>query len=166
MAPPVYSVGQVLAAADCNNWFTPEAAIRLTNSAVHTGGSPTADTVLSVALAANASYEFRVHVLYSGTITGGFKFGFTVPASATGILAGSWDTAGGGTFIAPATPTSLTGSITQTIGTNGGIYSLRVVGSITTSASSGNLTVVYSENGTSTGASLQAGSLISANRIG
>ena len=48
MAAPVYSVGQVLGAADCNQWFTPNAAIRTVNSAVHTGGTPTADQRLLV----------------------------------------------------------------------------------------------------------------------
>lgn len=137
-------------------------AMRTTNSAVHTGGTPTADTVLSVPLVGSAGYEFRIHVIYSGTIAGGFKMALVPPSGATGFYAGSWDTTGGGSFM--SSPSGLTGSFTQTIGSNGGAYSLRMNGSIITT-SPGTLTIYYSENGTSTGASLLAGSLLVANRI-
>lgn len=145
------------------SWFGPaSSAMRTTNSPLVIGATPAADSVLTVPLVANGGYEFRIHVIFSGTIAGGFKCALTAPAGATGWWGGSWDTTGGGSFL--SSPAAITGSFTQTIGSNGGLYSLRLSGSIVTTGTAGNLTINYSENGTSTGASLKAGSLIVADR--
>jgi len=79
MAPPVYSVGQVVGAADVNSWFLPLAAYKagITNRSNTT--SRTADPDLALAIPAGTVYAITCYLSYStGATSGiGLAFGFT-----------------------------------------------------------------------------------------
>ena len=157
MAIPTYSPGDVLTAADCNNWFTPIAAYKTatTNRSTLT---LTADPDLTLSLDASSSYEIRAMVIYSGA-SGSFKFGWTVPASATG---------GYGVALPQGTPMPLgqTWGATPAGATDGTTYALIFAGNLITVGSSGSLTFKWGSNSGPASLTVGVGSYLLARRIG
>lgn len=84
MAVPVYSVGQVLAASDCNLWFLPVPAYK-TGSTARTATVQSLDPDLQITLAANAAYLITAGVNHQTTSgTSAFSYSFVIPSGATG----------------------------------------------------------------------------------
>jgi hypothetical protein len=83
MAPPVWSVGQVLSAADVNTWFVPLEAEKAAGQTVTSSTTLVNDTALFLSVAANAVYVCDLFLWYDGAAlgTGDLKFSFTTPAS-------------------------------------------------------------------------------------
>jgi hypothetical protein len=80
---PTWSVGQVLAASDVNNWFVPLAAYRTSTQSVTSSTTLVNDNALFVTVAANAVYRGELVLIYDGDTAGDLKAAWTVPASAT-----------------------------------------------------------------------------------
>ena len=167
MAAPTWVVGQVLAAADVNNWFVTLAAIRTTNSSQIKSTTLTNDSVLFVPVAANAAYEFRFYLnAASASTTSGAQFAFTFPAGATGSYSGTIDNAGGGSI---ASPPSLGATRTGRGGTTANVNdSSRWEGSFLTAGAAGNFQVQYAEQtlDATNGAYIFSPSALILNRIG
>jgi hypothetical protein len=143
---PTYSVGQVLGAADCNNWFMPKVAYKASDTARASTTTPSADPDLTIPVAANAFYAFTCFVFFEGSSTAsqGIKWNFAVPASTTVRYHGIFtDTAGivstGVAFIGTATPSA---------GTNGAgsLRGATLHGTCFTSSTTGNMVFQWSQN--------------------
>jgi len=164
---PVYTPGEVLAAADCNNYFLPQVAVRTSNSSQIKTTTLANDSVLFVPVAANAIYEFRFYLnAASASTTSGAKFAFTFPAGATGSYAGVYYNSGGGSF---AVPTSLGATQTGLVGGTANVnYASFWNGLMTTSSTAGNFQVQYAEQtlDATNGAYIFAPSALILNRIG
>ena len=84
MAPPVWSVGQVLAASDVNSWFVELAGYK-TGSTARTATVQSLDTDLQITLAANAVYRVTAAVNHQTTSgTSAFSYSFVQPSGASG----------------------------------------------------------------------------------
>jgi hypothetical protein len=85
MAPPTWSVGQVLTASDVNTWFVDRAAY--TTVAEHYTSSVTLGNSASLLLPAdaNALYRWEMYLLYEGGTLGAsdLRFNFAVPSGTT-----------------------------------------------------------------------------------
>jgi hypothetical protein len=82
MPVPTWSVGQVLAASDVNNWFVPLTVIKPSTTSRASTTTLTADPALTLTLSAGASYEVHGLIFYTGLNAGGYLgFNWTVPAS-------------------------------------------------------------------------------------
>jgi hypothetical protein len=97
MAIPTWVPGQVLAAADVNSWFTPEAVVK-TSATGRTSATISADPALTVNLAAGALYEIRCMIFYNGVNAGGYlQWNWTVPSGGTFNYLPFYPLQGGGT---------------------------------------------------------------------
>ena len=146
MAVPVYSVGQVLAASDCNNWFIPLVAYKAADtSRAGTVTTVAADPDLTVTLAANATYDIDMDLIYEGGTQGSadLKFTWTVPTGTTMryVLV---NTSTSGT----CTPAGATESTTVTAGTNGAanFRGVHIGGTVFASTTAGSLTLNWATN--------------------
>jgi hypothetical protein len=80
MPIPVWVPGQVLASADVNSWFVPQAVVKASNTG-RTSATIAADPALTVTLAAGALYEVRCMIFYNGLNAGGYlQWNWTVPS--------------------------------------------------------------------------------------
>ena len=165
MAPPTWTVGQVLAAADVNSWFVPLVAVKGSDQSVTSSTTLVGDTALFVPLAANGSYEVRCMINYEGGTrnSSDLKWGFSVPGGSTMRYSALFVGPGGSTNVQ-----MLTGTSTNTAGSNGAgvIQALQMTGSITTSSTAGNLQLQWAQ-GTSSGTAtiVHATSYLIAQRI-
>ena len=83
MAVPTWVPGQVLAAADVNNWFVPLVAYKTSNQSVTSSTTLVNDNALSLAVAANAVYRMELGMTYTADTAGDIKIAWTTPASST-----------------------------------------------------------------------------------
>ena len=85
MPIPTWTVGQVLASSDVNNWFVPLVACKTTNTPRNTTTTVTADPELVLPVAASVTYQFQAFLEYDGpnVVNQGIKFNWAVPAGAT-----------------------------------------------------------------------------------
>jgi len=153
MPVPVYSVGQVLGAADVNSWFVPLSAVATTDQTT-TSGTAINDNTLSVAVAASANYAVELYVRYttSGTILGNF----TGPSGATLSLCPAQNT----NDINIATPWSIGGT------TGGSDFSSFAIGSLVTSSTAGTLQFQFYSSAGGTAVTRLARSRLTLQRIG
>jgi hypothetical protein len=160
MAPPVYTPGQILDASDCNLWFTPKAAYKTvaTNRSTLT---LSIDPDLQFNLDASSIYEVRAGIIYQST--NAMAFSWTIPASATGGYAASFNLAGaangetwgctwGGTFNAG--------------GLSGSVNGITLNGFIQTSASSGTFGFKWASQTGPASLTIGVGSILVARRVG
>jgi hypothetical protein len=95
MPIPVWVPGQVLAAADVNSWFVPQAVVKASNTG-RTSTSILADPALTVTLAAGALYEVRCMIFYNGISGGGYlSWNWTVPSGGSFNYLGTYPSQGG-----------------------------------------------------------------------
>jgi hypothetical protein len=89
MAPPVFTVGQVIGAADVNSWFVPLAAYKASDTSRSNVTTRSADPDLQLSLAASATYDIRCYISYqTGNTAGiGVNFAFTFTGGTPG---GRW----------------------------------------------------------------------------
>jgi hypothetical protein len=148
MPIPTWTVGQVLAASDVNNWFVPQVAYKTsdTSRASTTTNSPDPDLIVNVA--ANANYFVEVFLFYEGSATAsqGFKWAWVVPTGATmryHIICA--DTSNnpfastGGTFL--GTSTGVAGSTGS-----GNLRGLSMKGTLFVGSTSGTANITWSPN--------------------
>lgn len=165
----VWSVGDVLTAADLNAWAVPLTAIKASDTSRTSTTTIADDPDLVIAVAANASYRFWAYINYQGAATGSgdLKWSFSVPASATGRYQSlSVNTAG---TLSPLLigPTWTMASV-NSAGTNGAsnAMSLTMHGTLVVAGTAGSVTFRWAQNTSSgTSTSVLAQSAMSLDRI-
>jgi hypothetical protein len=167
MAAPTYSVGQVLAAADCNTWFTPRSAGKSSAQNVTSSTTLVNDSALFVTVDANAQYFFHLYINYLGGTAGAsdLKWGFTFPSGATMRYAGNYLSTG---LTVQVGATHIQTDVVAA-GTNGGGNNLAVDlhGTVFTSSTSGTLQLQWAQNTSSaTSTTVGSGSALILTRIG
>lgn len=168
MAAPTYSVGQVLTANDVNVWFLDIVRNKPTDEGPITTTTLQNDNDLILPLAANSSYELDGYLFATGAAIGtaDIKLGLTVPAGTTYHFTTQGYAAAVGTPVPDMSAARSSG--TAAMGVNGGSSSPVIIkGQVTTSSTSGNLTLQWAENtGNASGTSVLAGSWLKVRRIG
>ncbi len=157
MAAPTYVTGQVLAASDCNNWFTGLYAYK-TSATVRSTLTLAIDPDLQFSLAASAFYEIRAGIIYTGA-SGSFKFGWTFPSGVTGGFTVALPQ---GTLM----PTGFTWASTSAGATDGTVYGLQVMGNLATSSTAGTFGLQWSSNAGPASLTCGIGSYLIAQRVG
>ena len=162
MAPPVWSVGQVLAASDVNNWFVPLAAYK-TSQATRTTLTKSIDSDLQVTLAANAFYEVRAGIIYqSPGGSGGFAFTWTVPSGVSGGYTAAFIQTGP----APGTYGFTWGATEIAATPDAGVYGISIEGMLSTSGSGGTFGLNWASSSGPSSLILGAGSELTLRRTG
>lgn len=156
MSPPVWSPGQVLAAADVNSWFIPLAAYKTSDQNIASSTTLTNDTVLFVPVAANSFYWFQSVLHYKGGASGAsdLKWQWTVPAGATLRYAANYlSTAFTVQVGAEQVAASPNGA-----GTNGtsNVFTVQMSGHLAVGSTAGNLQLQWAQN-TSNGTATTVG---------
>lgn len=157
MTMKVFNVGDVLAAADVNEYLVnTRYALKTADTSRTSTTTLTADPDLVVVADANKIYEMLIMMVYNGPTAGGFKFDVTVPSGTT--FAGAlWQVSSAGTFAAAAvlSPSGLTLAgitgfhFTATTGSDQAAY---IMGTLDTAGTGGNVTVRWAQD-TSSGTS-------------
>lgn len=166
MAIPTWTVGEVLTAADVNDWFVPVAAVKGSDQPVTSSTTLVNDTALYVPVANPATYDVVLKLIYEGAAvgTGDLKFTLVAPSGASLDWTATYsDTAG--TVKSGQWEGS---SYTVAAGTSGsGIKHMLVAhGTLITTTSGGNLQVQWAQNTSSATATIvHAGSSLTARRI-
>lgn len=158
MAPPVWSVGQVLAASDVNTWFVPLAGYK-TSSTVRSTLALATDPDLQVTLAANAVYEVRAAIGYAAA-SGNLSFTWTAPPGIGGNYVGTFSVAG----TTAADLYSWGG--TQAAATSGGNQGILIEGMISTGGSGGTLGLQWASGSGPASLTVSTGSKLALRRIG
>lgn len=158
MAVPVWSVGEVLAASDVNNWFVPLASFKQ-GTTTRSTLALSADPALQVTLpSGNSFYEIRCGISYSCT-SGGLSWTFQVPSGAIGTQQATGNLGGSGSALnANWTDTSSANS-----SANG---ALQITGVIATGTGTGTFAFSWASNSGPSACSLLQGSYLIARRIG
>ncbi len=167
MAVKQWNVGDILAAADMNAWTVPLVAV--TNSDLSRTSSATLadDSVLTLPVVANALYDFRLHVRFTGPNTNGAAFNVTGPTGTSASLSSPVN----GTGANAATDVGLNSGIVgnfglATIGT-GTVIDCDVFGLINTGSASGNVTFQWAQTTSSaTSTTRKSNSFLMLRRIG
>lgn len=167
MPPPTWTVGQVLASADVNSWFVPLVGIKTSDTSRSNTVAQTNDPDLTVTLAANATYEFRMWLNYEGGTQGSsdLKMGMAVPASATARTSCTYVNNSGGATVEVY---YASGGTALALGTNGAgnIRGFRMVGTVVTAGTSGSLVLSWAQNTSSATATIiHTGSILKAWRV-
>jgi hypothetical protein len=141
---PTWSVGQVLAAADVNSWFIPLVGIKSGDQTISSQTTLINDADMRVAVAANATYEFKVYLRYSSGTGQDWKSSFTVPASAFARFQRiGKDLSGNFGSINEQTDS---GSVTSQGSGVGTMLNAQFYGVLVTSGSSGNFIFQWAQN--------------------
>lgn len=145
MAPPTWVVGQVLSAADVNNWLVPEAAVKTADQSVTSSITPVNDTELLIALAASVTYTFSLFLDFEGGTQGAsdLRWTFTLPAGA--FLRYSYanrGTGGGATAGTLSTGTDVNSSGTNGAGNLQGVFGF---GTIVVGSTAGTLQLKWAQ---------------------
>lgn len=167
MPIPTWSVGQVLAASDVNNWFVPLAAAKAADTSRSSNITPSNDPDLSIALAASAVYTVQLGLMYACASSGvNLRMQFTVPTGATGEYV-HWYWSGSTTFDGPANSADLWTAARLPFIDTGGDMGFTGHGTIFTSSTAGNLTLQWAQSSSNaTAVTMRKGSFIVAQRIG
>lgn len=166
MAIPTWTPGEVLASADVNSWFVPTMAYMTADDTPVLNTTLVNEGTLFLPVTANAVYEWRLQLIYSGSVTGGFKYAFTIPAGTSGYYTWLNYNAGGGPSSGAQTP--ITGANTFTIAALNALYYVTNSGLLTVGGTSGNLQLQYAENALDAthGSFIRSGSFLTAQRVG
>jgi hypothetical protein len=159
-SPHVFTVGEVLTAANTNTYLGATAAVyKTSNTTITSSTTLTSDPDLVLALAANVNYAWQFIIFYAGGTQGSsdIKYQWTLPAGASLSHAPVYISTAGAAGVGATYPASTP----RPAGTNGGGNTLAITasGEITTGGTAGNLTLQWAQNTSSgTGTTVQAGS--------
>ena len=146
MPIPVYSPGQVLGAADCNNWFTPKAAYKTADLARASTTTLANDPDLVLPLAVSAFYAFTCFLLCEGSNTASqaLKWAFSIPGGTNVRYHAVFTDASGGQTTGPA----FTGAFVNTCGTNGAgnLRGVTMTGSVFSGSTAGSMQFQWAQN--------------------
>jgi len=153
MAVPVWAIGQVLSAADVNNWFVPIVAVKPADTGRATTTAMTADPDLLLPVAANATYDISGCLFYTGPNASGQYF--PCHQNISGIFTGSFAQQWTDTVTANTTGTS-----------TANLMVVFVKGILLTSGTAGNITLSWAQNTSNGTTTMRANSFLSAQRMG
>lgn len=167
MPLPTWSVGQVLAASDVNNYFVPLAAYKTSDTSRSNSTSPSNDPDLTLTLAASAFYWFEFFLNFEGSATGsqGIKWGFTVPTGTLVRYHGTWSNVTSNAEVGH----TWTGAQQPSAGTDGAgnLHGASGRGTVFTSTTAGSITLQWAQNVSEASAiTLHAQSALILQRIG
>ncbi len=163
MAPPVWSVGQVLAAADVNSWFIPLVALKTSAQSVTSSTTPVNDTQLFLTLPVNTTYYVQGVVLFDAAAGGDIKLNIAAPAGATVNVTSNNRTLAG---VAANWLPMNTNQIASAGSGAGSTLTLSFNGVVAMGATAGNIQVVWAQNTSSaTATRVLSASVLIANRI-
>lgn len=154
MPVPTWSIGQVLSAADVNNWFIPLPAVKTTDQSVTTSTVMVNDAQLLLPVAANVTYAFDCYLNFEGSSTTGqgIQWQIAVPASATLRYHATYTRASDGGKITGDTYAGA--NVVAALGQGAGNpCGAKMSGSLVTLATTGNIQVQWAQaasSGTST----------------
>src|SRR5712692_2699852 len=167
MPLPVYAVGQVLGAADVDNWLLPAVALKTGDQSVTSSTALVNDGALTLPVSASWQYRFECYLDYEGGTQGASDLKWT------------WSVPSGGTLRYQCTRVDLTGAVSvgttqlgadvQTARTNGAgnLLAVKMLGSLLMSVTAGNLTLQWAQGTVSATATIMhAQSYLMLNRIG
>ena len=142
----VFNVGDVLAAADVNNWLAPIAGVKSANQVINSTTTFVNDADMRFSVAANSLYEFHVYLRYSTPNGADWKSSFTVPAGASAHFARYANDSGGtfggnGDFADTDTPVSQGAGV-------GNIRTINFFGWLSVGSTAGNLIYQWAQNTT------------------
>jgi hypothetical protein len=165
LAIPTWTVGEVLASADVNNWFVPRCVVKPSDTSRASNTTFSNDPALLLPFEANSVFQFTAGIDYEADATGDFKFQWTVPAGASMLYLFSAYT--------PADNITLNGgngaSSPFTIGGAGAgtRRALLCTGVVTIGSTAGNLAFQWAQAASSaTAAIVHAQSYLTAFRVG
>ena len=146
MPTPVYTPGQVLGAADCNNWFMPKVAYKAADTTRASTVTPANDPDLTIPVVVNAFYAFQCYLFFEGsaTVSQGLKINWVVSTGTTLRYHAIFTDASNN----QSTGVSYTATGTPTGGTNGAgsLRGMTMHGSLFTGSTAGSLTLQWSQN--------------------
>ena len=161
MAVPTWSVGQVLAASDVNNWFTPLAAYK-TSATVRNTLTLSTDPDLQVTVSANCVYNVRCAINWSCT-TGGIAIQWTVPTGFGGAFMAGYSLSGTGIVV-----DGYGWGATTAVGASQSSPNLAALieGTLITGSSGGTFGLLWASAAGPASLSLGAGSSLTLQRVG
>lgn len=159
MAAPTWTSGEVLSAADVNDWFVPKAAYKTTSTNRSTL-TLSIDPDLQFTLDANVIYEIRASIIYQST--NAMTFGWTVPSGATGGYSAAVNQAGTSWWTFGYTFSATPNAGAESANVNGII----IEGFIQTSATSGTFGFKWASQTGPASLTIGVGSMLIARRIG
>lgn len=165
MAAPTYVTGQVLAASDCNSWFTELAAYK-TSVTTRTTLTPSIDPDLQFSLpTASAFWEVRAGIIYQAA-SGGFAYSFAFPAGAGGGYTAAYNNQTTGSPLAPGVFGQAWGTV-YTAGTPSSyVEAVQVQGIISTGATTGTFGLSWAGFSGPVSLTCGIGSYLLARRVG
>ena len=164
MAIPTFASGDVLTAADCNNYFVPLAAIKTSDESVSSSTTLQNDDELVLTPAVSVSYYFQCFIYFQGGTAGDIKWQWGVPTSAF-IRYQAVFTGTGGGFGANSVYTASDIPAAQCDGA-GVDNGLNMMGTLVMGANSGNLQFKWAQNSsTGTATIVKAQSAVMLTRI-
>jgi hypothetical protein len=158
--PPTWAVGQVLAAADVNNWFIAQSVVKPSDESVISSTTLQFDNDLTVPITANASYTFMCYLDYEGNTptNGDLKWVWVLPTGATLRYNPVYTNAT--TTLNVSIGTTVAGSTTMSgvlaAGTNGAgnLRGLTMTGSLIVGSTPGSLSLQWAQNTSSSTATI------------
>jgi hypothetical protein len=163
MPIPVWSVGQVLAAADVNNWMVPVAVVKMGDTS-RTSTTVTADPELAVTIPGAGSYAFRMYINYEGGTGGAADMQFVMNSVGSIRFQCLGINASAGT-IDPSTTRVGGTAITCLTSGAGALKAVTAAGSLVT-GTSGTVTFSWAQNSSSgTATIVHAGSWMTFRRL-
>ena len=161
----VFNVGDVLAAADVNNWLAPIAGVKSANQVINSTTTFVNDADMRFAVAANSLYEFHVYLRYSTPNGADWKSSFTVPAGASAHFS-RYGLNASGTFVGGDDFTDASTVTSQGLGA-GTQQSANFFGWVVTAGTAGNLIFQWAQNTSNAGnTTLYQNSYLTGRRIG
>jgi hypothetical protein len=145
MPVPTWSVGQVLSAADVNNWFTPLAVVKPLAQSVTSSTTMVNDNDLVLPVAASVTYEFRCFLNFTAATGGDLKWTWAVPAGAV-LFYQTLHNEGGTTGLSNSTIAYSNGNTIQAAGGGGIVEAVRMDGTLVTSSTAGTLQLQWAQN--------------------
>ena len=168
MAPPVWSVGQVLllTASDVNTWFVPIAVIKPTSQSVTSSTTLVNDTALLAAVAANASYELACQLFYIAAVGGDIKWTWSLPAGAS-LIYHNLHNEGGGVGLGNACLANSDADTPFAAGGGSPTECARMTGTLNTSSTTGNAQLRWAQQASNaTATQVRGNSTLVLRRIG
>ena len=158
MAPPTWSVGQVLTASDVNSWFVDLVAYKTSATARNTLTLSLDPDLQFTIPTANSFWEIRASFIYVAS-AGSFKWAWTAP---TGF-------GGGYTAALPQAtpmPLGLAWGATPAAATDGTVYGVQIQGILSIGSATGTFGLQWASNSGPNSLTVGIGSYLMATRVG
>jgi len=166
VAIPGLSVGEVLTAEFCNDWFLPRAVVKPTSQSVTSSTTLVNDADLVLPADANAAYELSCQLFFIAAAGGDIKWTWSVPSGA-GITYQDLHNEGGGTGLGNACLANSNADTPTAAGGGSPVQAIRMTGTLTTGSTAGNVQLRWAQNASNaTATQVRANSSLVLRRIG